>query len=43
MAPLNGAHAHTSQAILDGSAGERVMRRIGFPWSPELVRRTLPR
>jgi len=29
------------EAILDGSAGERVMRRIGFPWSPELVRRTL--
>jgi acetoin utilization deacetylase AcuC-like enzyme len=29
------------RAILDGSAGERVMRRIGFPWSPELVRRTL--
>jgi acetoin utilization deacetylase AcuC-like enzyme len=29
------------QAILNGSAGERVMRRIGFPWSPELVRRTL--
>jgi acetoin utilization deacetylase AcuC-like enzyme len=29
------------QAILEGSAGERVMRRIGFPWSPELVRRTL--
>jgi len=29
------------RAMLDGSAGERVMRRIGFPWSPELVRRTL--
>jgi hypothetical protein len=29
------------RAILDGSAGHRVMRRIGFPWSPELVRRTL--
>jgi len=29
------------RAILDGSTGERVMRRIGFPWSPELVRRTL--
>jgi acetoin utilization deacetylase AcuC-like enzyme len=29
------------QAILNGTAGERVMRRIGFPWSPELVRRTL--
>ncbi len=29
------------QAILNGTAGDRVMRRIGFPWSPELVRRTL--
>ncbi len=29
------------QAILNGSASQRVMRRIGFPWSPELVRRTL--
>ena len=29
------------QAILNGTASERVMRRIGFPWSPELVRRTL--
>ena len=29
------------RAILEGSAGESVMRRIGFPWSPELVRRTL--
>jgi acetoin utilization deacetylase AcuC-like enzyme len=29
------------RAILDGSAAASVMRRIGFPWSPELVRRTL--
>jgi acetoin utilization deacetylase AcuC-like enzyme len=29
------------QAILDGTVEERMMRRVGFPWSPELVRRTL--
>ncbi len=29
------------QAILQGTVNDRVMRRIGFPWSPELVRRTL--
>ena len=29
------------RAILNGTVSERVMRRIGFPWSPELVRRTL--
>lgn len=29
------------RAIIDGSVEPRVMRRIGFPWSPELVRRTL--
>ncbi len=41
-ATLRLAHdAAYVQAILDGSAGERMMRRIGFPWSPELVRRTL--
>ena len=28
-------------AILDGSVDSRVMRRIGFPWSEGLVRRTL--
>src|SRR5207302_9812011 len=27
--------------ILDGSIEPAIMRRIGFPWSPELVRRTL--
>jgi acetoin utilization deacetylase AcuC-like enzyme len=27
--------------ILDGSIDSRVMRRIGFPWSEQLVRRTL--
>ena len=29
------------RAIIDGSVEPRVMRRIGSPWSPELVRRTL--
>jgi acetoin utilization deacetylase AcuC-like enzyme len=29
------------QAVLNGTVSDRVMRRIGFPWSPELVRRTL--
>ena len=29
------------RAILDGSVDPRVMRRIGFPWSEGLVRRTL--
>jgi acetoin utilization deacetylase AcuC-like enzyme len=29
------------RAILDGSVDPRVMRRIGFPWSEQLVRRTL--
>jgi acetoin utilization deacetylase AcuC-like enzyme len=29
------------RAILDGSIDPRVMRRIGFPWSEQLVRRTL--
>jgi acetoin utilization deacetylase AcuC-like enzyme len=29
------------RAILDGSIDARVMRRIGFPWSPDLVRRSL--
>lgn len=28
-------------SILDGSIDPRAMRRIGFPWSPELVRRSL--
>ncbi len=28
-------------AILDGTVDPRVMRRIGFPWSEHLVRRTL--
>jgi acetoin utilization deacetylase AcuC-like enzyme len=28
-------------AIFDGSVDRRVMRRVGFPWSPELVRRSL--
>src|SRR5690348_2262819 len=29
------------RGILDGSVDARIMRRIGFPWSPELVQRTL--
>ena len=27
--------------VFDGSLGEREIRRIGFPWSPELVVRSL--
>src|SRR5450432_1713282 len=42
VATIRLAHdAAYVQAILDGTACARVMRRIGFPWSPELVRRTL--
>ena len=47
-APLAGADslelAHDPQyvgAILDGSVDARVMRRVGFPWSEQLVLRTL--
>src|SRR3954447_170840 len=47
-APLAGAAtielAHDPayvRSILDGAADPRVMRRIGFPWSEQLVRRTL--
>jgi acetoin utilization deacetylase AcuC-like enzyme len=29
------------RSFLDGSVDPRTMRRIGFPWSPELVERTL--
>jgi acetoin utilization deacetylase AcuC-like enzyme len=29
------------RSIIEGSVDARMMRRIGFPWSPELVRRTL--
>ena len=29
------------RAILEGTVDSRVMRRIGFPWSEQLVRRTL--
>jgi acetoin utilization deacetylase AcuC-like enzyme len=38
------ALAHDLQYVrsfLDGTVDRHVMRRIGFPWSPELVRRTL--
>jgi len=43
-APADLERAHDPayvQSILQGTVDERVMRRIGFPWSPELVRRTL--
>ena len=42
--PDSLAPAHDSEYIrrfLDGTIEPRLMRRIGFPWSPELVRRTL--
>jgi acetoin utilization deacetylase AcuC-like enzyme len=29
------------ESVLDGSVAPSILRRIGFPWSPELVRRTL--
>lgn len=29
------------RAVLDGSVDPRIMRRIGFPWSEQLVRRSL--
>jgi acetoin utilization deacetylase AcuC-like enzyme len=29
------------RGVLDGTVDGRIMRRIGFPWSPGLVRRTL--
>jgi acetoin utilization deacetylase AcuC-like enzyme len=29
------------RAVLDGSVDPRIMRRVGFPWSPDLVRRSL--
>ena len=32
---------HYVRGFLDGSLDAQIMRRIGFPWSPELVRRTL--
>jgi acetoin utilization deacetylase AcuC-like enzyme len=38
------AQVHDRQyvkAVLEGTVPAAVMRRIGFPWSPELVRRTL--
>lgn len=34
---------HTSgylRGVLEGTLGERAMRRIGFPWSPEMVERS---
>jgi acetoin utilization deacetylase AcuC-like enzyme len=39
---LEQAHDATYvRAFLDGSLAPQVMRRIGFPWSPGLVSRTL--
>ena len=39
---LTLAHdANYVNSILDGSVDPRTMRRIGFPWSPELVNRSL--
>jgi acetoin utilization deacetylase AcuC-like enzyme len=36
------AHAPAYVAsVLDGTVDPRIMRRIGFPWSPQLVARTL--
>jgi len=32
---------HYVHSFMDGTVDRRIMRRIGFPWSPELVRRTL--
>src|SRR5579883_1846769 len=29
------------RAVMEGTLDARAMRRIGFPWSPELVRRSL--
>jgi acetoin utilization deacetylase AcuC-like enzyme len=29
------------RAVLDGSVDPRIMRRVGFPWSPELLTRSL--
>ena len=43
-APEDLKIAHDSgyvDAVLDGSLDPRIMRRIGFPWSPELVTRSL--
>lgn len=44
VAPETLALAHDEgyvRAFLDGTLDARAMRRIGFPWSPALVRRTL--
>ena len=32
---------HYVHSFIDGTVDRQIMRRIGFPWSPELVRRTL--
>src|ERR1700756_199391 len=42
MATIVLAHdAEYVEAFLQGTLSAGAMRRIGFPWSPELVRRTL--
>lgn len=44
VAPELLLRAHTPeyvQAILSGTVSPAIMRRIGFPWSPALVRRSL--
>src|SRR5947208_1858412 len=41
-ADIERAHDPTYvRAILDGTVDPRITRRIGFPWSPGLVQRTL--
>jgi acetoin utilization deacetylase AcuC-like enzyme len=42
LAAVTAVHdAAYVSAFLEGALDERAMRRIGFPWSPALVRRTL--
>jgi len=42
VAELEAAHdPEYVRTILDGSVDPRIMRRIGFPWSPALVQRSL--
>src|SRR4051812_8472726 len=42
LAALLGAHDEAYvRAFLAGTLDARAMRKIGFPWSPELVARTL--
>jgi acetoin utilization deacetylase AcuC-like enzyme len=42
LADIEMAHdAAYARSVLDGSVDPRMMRRIGFPWSEQLVRRSL--